>query len=430
MISSQTNKPLAAILGFGRFGRLWADLNRDFFDLLVYEPSVEARALAKASGYKTVELKECLGAEIVFFAVPMSAFESVLVELLKLKATDKLPIFSDLLSVKVYPKEIFKKYLPEKTKLLFLHPLFGPDAVRAQSGSCLGLPLMMDHQNLDGTELKVWEKRYTGLGLNVLQMTCEEHDRQAAWSQGIAHYIGRILEKMDLKPTSIDTLGAKKLHEIKSQVCNDTWDLFEGLQTLNPFTRQMRIALDQAQEELLDKLIPNRRFKDRLVIGIQGGRGSFNESAALNFLERHSTKDFELVYLYTTEAVLSSLHSGEIDRGQFAIHNSLGGMVGESITAISKFNFEIVEEFKYLIAHSLMIRPEIEFSENQTVMAHPEVFRQCAQTLKSNYPNLTQFSGQGELIDTARAAEFVALGKLPRDYAILGNKEIAQIYAK
>jgi hypothetical protein len=261
-----------------------------------------------------------------------------------------------------------------------------------------------------------------------LELTCEEHDFQAAWSQGIAHYIGRILERMNLRPTSIDTIGAKKLHEIKAQVCNDTWDLFNGLQTLNPFTRKMRVTLDQAQEELLNQLIPNRRFEDRLVIGIQGGKGSFNESAALSYLEKNNIKNYELVYLYTTEAVLQNLHSGEIDRGQFAIHNSLGGMVEESIKAICKYNFDIIEEYKILIRHSLMIRTDQKFEADQTVMAHPEVFRQCTETISKNYPKLKLLSGEGDLIDTARAAEFVATGKLPVNYAILGNPQIAKLY--
>lgn len=430
---TQTNsttevKPLAAIIGFGRFGALWAELNSNCFRVIIYDSSSERRQMAQASGYQVVELKDCLKADLVFFAVPMLAFESVLVELLKNESLDPLPLFADLLSVKVYPKEIFNKYLPSNQKLLFLHPLFGPDAVRIQQGSFDNLPLMLDSQNLNSEELLGWKELYSNLGLNVLSMTCEEHDKQAAWSQGVAHYVGRIMEKMNLQPTSIDTLGAKKLHEIKAQVCNDTWELFEGLQTLNPYTREMRVALDSAQELLLNKLIPNRRFKDRLVIGIQGGKGSFNESAALSYLERHSITNFELVYLFRTDSVLSALHSGEIDRGQFAIHNSLGGMVAETIETIGKFKFEIVEEFKFLIAHSLMMRPEIDFSDTQNVMAHPEVFRQCAQTLKLKYPGLKLLTSEGELIDTARTAEFVASGKLPADRAILGNREIAKIY--
>ena len=88
----------------------------------------------------------------------------------------------------------------------------------------------------------------------------------------------------------------------------------------------------------------------------------------------------------------------------------------------------IAEEFKFLIAHSLMLRPEIQYSEEMTVMAHPEVFRQCTETLANKYPKLKLTSGTGELIDTARVAEFVATGKLSAEYAILGNKEIARIY--
>src|SRR6202043_2424300 len=36
---------------------------------------------------------------------------------------------------------------------------------------------------------------------------------------------------------------------------------------------------------------------------------------------------------------------GTIDRGLFAIHNSAGGMVGESVAAMASYRFSIVEEF-------------------------------------------------------------------------------------
>ncbi|MFY0100153.1 hypothetical protein ABTQ08_22055, partial [Acinetobacter baumannii] len=72
--------------------------------------------------------------------------------------------------------------------------------------------------------------------LHVVELTAEEHDRMAANSQGLTHFVGRMLGELDFHSTPIDTLGARRLLEIKNQVCNDSWQLFEDLQTLNPFT--------------------------------------------------------------------------------------------------------------------------------------------------------------------------------------------------
>jgi prephenate dehydrogenase len=47
-------------------------------------------------------------------------------------------------------------------------------------------------------------------GLRVIELTLQQHDRLAAYSQGATHFIGRILQRMKFAPTPIDTLGAKK----------------------------------------------------------------------------------------------------------------------------------------------------------------------------------------------------------------------------
>ena len=39
----------------------------------------------------------------------------------------------------------------------------------------------------------------------MVDMSCEEHDRQAASTQFITHTVGRVLGAMELQPTPIDT---------------------------------------------------------------------------------------------------------------------------------------------------------------------------------------------------------------------------------
>lgn len=42
-------------------------------------------------------------------------------------------------------------------------------------------------------------------GCKMVEMGCEEHDRQAASTQFITHTVGRVLGAMDLQATPIDT---------------------------------------------------------------------------------------------------------------------------------------------------------------------------------------------------------------------------------
>ena len=260
-------------------------------------------------------------------------------------------------------------------------------------------------------------------------MSADEHDRLAAESQGVAHFVGRTLERFGFAQTPIDTLGTRRLHDVTSQVSNDTWQLFVDLQTLNPHTKGMRLRMSEAQDLVFDLLLPNRVVAGRVVVGIQGGRGSFNEDAARYYMSRTPEVPLEIVYLHTTERVLRALHEGEIDRWASAIHNSVGGMVGELVAAMARYRFAIVEEFAIKISHALHdCSRRRDFSKVDTVMAHPQVLRQCRTNLEKKYSNLRQTSGEGDLIDQAKVAELLGSGELSDTIATMGSRTLADIY--
>ena len=165
-----------------------------------------------------------------------------------------------------------------------------------------------------------------------------------------------------------------------------------------------------------------------LTIGIQGGRGSFNEEAARTHLAQIISEPYELRYLYTTPNVLEALDKGEIDRGQFAIFNTLGGLYEESLYAIAEHTFKIINKYAIKIRHSLMIRKDAELSEITTIMTHRQVLKQCEKSLAQKYPRLRLAVGEGELTDPAQIAEAIAHGQLPQQVATLSNRMMADIY--
>ncbi len=191
-----------------------------------------------------------------------------------------------------------------------------------------------------------------------------------------------------------------------------------------PFSSMTKMAELEAQvNELEEKL----KSKSILVIGVQGGKGSFNELAAQTQMAGDPGQKFELKYLHTTENVLSALDKNEIEIGQFAVRNTLGGEVAESAAAMKKHKFEIIREFKIKVAHNLMILPNATASDIKTIVAHPQAFKQCQKNLASRYPKLKQFSGDGELIDPSTWAEKLGRGELDKTYAILGNSALAKL---
>ena len=304
------SRPLPAtvgVVGLGRFGRLWASMLQSDFNLSAYDSDPGQRAEAEREGLTPASLRETLAADAVFYCVPISAFERTLRE--------HLPLFEelggtrtliDVLSVKLHPREVFDRHLPATYQALLTHPLFGPDSVAASGLE--GQTIVVDGFRMAPAALDAWKAYFTSKGLVVVPMSADEHDRLAAESQGVTHFVGRTLERFGFAQTPIDTLGTRRLHDVTSQVSNDTWQLFVDLQTLNPHTKGMRLRMSEAQDSVFDLLLPNRVVAGRVVVGIQGGRGSFNEDAARYYMSRTPEVPLEIVYLHTTERVLRALH--------------------------------------------------------------------------------------------------------------------------
>ncbi len=398
-----------AIVGLGRFGKTLQKLLEKDFELIIINRSNSS---------------DIAIADVVFYCVPISSFETVIKSQKKYFKPDHLLV--DVLSVKIHPKKIFEKHLRGlKTQALLTHPMFGPDSSREGFN---GLPLIINQFKTSEKNYIFWKNFFMKKGLKIIEMSARKHDMLAANSQGLTHFIGRILGELKFAPTPIDSLGAKKLHEVMDQTCNDTWQLFSDLQNYNPYTKSMRIKLGRTYDLLYNQLLPKRINRKKIIFGIQGGKGSFNEEAIMNYINKNKIRKYQIKYLFTTEKVLKNLHEGNIDFGLFAIQNAVGGVVEESTHAMAKYKFKILQEFQILIRHFLMKRKDVDLKNIKTVMAHSQNFRQCKDNLEKKYPNLKQMSGEGDLLDTAKCAEALSKNKIDKNTAILGPKILAKIY--
>src|SRR5487761_1216815 len=122
----------AAVIGFGRFGRLWASILRDDFDVRVHDTEAALRAEAAARGFASVPVRDALDAEVIFYCVPISAFEATIREHVRHLAEAEGPrTLVAMLSVKLHPRDVFERHLPAAHRAMLAHPLFGPDSVAA-----------------------------------------------------------------------------------------------------------------------------------------------------------------------------------------------------------------------------------------------------------------------------------------------------------
>ena len=232
------------IIGFGRFGKVLANILQKGFSIKAFDP--------KPSGtFPTVEfmdLKSVLTEKVVFIAVPIRHFESVIKEIAPQLSEGTTLI--DVCSVKSHPAEIMENNLPENVGIIATHPMFGPDSFISNNR----LKMMMNNTRDVYGQYKFWRQFFTDQGIQVMEMSPDQHDQLAAQTQGVTHFLGRMLKECGIRKTAIDTQGFRDLLDLVDQTCNDTWELYTDLQLYNPYTDEMIDKLKLATTSLDNRL--------------------------------------------------------------------------------------------------------------------------------------------------------------------------------
>jgi len=238
------------VYGLGRFGSFWAGMLARSASVCAYSRSPDRPV---PEGVRRVGEDEVLSQPVVIYCVAISAMEEVLERSRARLAREVLVM--DTCSVKTHPVGLMERILPATASILGTHPMFGPDSARASAVAgtrgATGLPMILCPARITARELERWRELFTSLGLSVSVMTPDEHDREAAFTQGVAHYIGRVLSDLGVRPSPIATVGYRKLLEIVEQTCNDPWQLFLDLQRYNPHTREMRERLEKSLRAIM-----------------------------------------------------------------------------------------------------------------------------------------------------------------------------------
>lgn len=231
----------ASIVGIGRFGLFWAQWIANEFDVQV---SSRRTLTGLPDGIRQVAIEEAARADVVFLTVPISAVPQTLERLRP--HLDSRTTVVDTCSVKVFPVAQMQRILPKTTGIIACHPMFGPDSALNRTDL---LPLITwpvrDLYDRYPQLLEIFER----LRMRIVEMTPEDHDREAAFTQGITHLIGRLLAEMNLEQSEIATLGYRCLLQVMEQTCNDPVQLFRDLQRYNTFTRDMRRQFADAVEQ-------------------------------------------------------------------------------------------------------------------------------------------------------------------------------------
>ena len=234
------------VYGLGRFGTLWASILSERHEVWGYNRS---KGRPTPQGVVRVELSQLGECDALFLCTAISAIDHACATLLPVVRPKQVVL--DTCSVKSYPVKTMVELLPDSVDVLGTHPMFGPDSVAEGVDN---LPMVLSPGRCSSATLAFWQNVFEELGLRVIVMSAETHDREAAYTQGITHFVGRLLDALNVRPSAIATLGYQKILEVVEQTCNDPYQLFVDLQRFNPYTTGMRRDLRVAFDELLSQL--------------------------------------------------------------------------------------------------------------------------------------------------------------------------------
>jgi prephenate dehydrogenase len=230
--------PSITIIGFGAFGQLVASLLAPHASVSIFEHSKRAGREALKRGFRIVKHAGDISAEIVILAVPVQALGECLHEIAPHLRAGQLVV--DVCSIKEEPARLMRETLPPYVEILASHPMFGPESAR---------------KRLAGSQIvfcpirgKRW--RHLAVFLRFLQFdvvvtTPEDHDRQAAMTQGLTHLLARALSSLEMHPR-IRTRSFELMSEALALVANDAPEVFEAVTLRNQHMASLRERLLQA----------------------------------------------------------------------------------------------------------------------------------------------------------------------------------------
>lgn len=233
-------KRTIGIMGFGRFGQFMAAHLSPRFDVIAGSRSDHA-AEAEALGVEWAPLQTAAEQDCVIVSVSISTLHDVLRSFAP--SFSRGALVCDVSSVKVYPCSLLDAYVPEGCHCLGTHPLFGPDTARAGlAGHTIALcPLR-------GYDPGPIASTLTDMGLEVIQTTPDEHDRNMARSLALIHFMGSALSGLGIGDVTLATATHRRLCELVSITHNDSPQLLLDMHRYNPYAAGVR-------RKLIDRLV-------------------------------------------------------------------------------------------------------------------------------------------------------------------------------
>lgn len=195
--------------------------------------------------------KQVLGkTQLLIFCVPIRDFEQAIANY-----RDIIPdycVVMDTCSVKSIPCQILGRLQKQRPNIHIIgsHPLFGPQSAPI---SCRGQRVAL--VDISGGQTSIFVSNFwqTLLGTTVIQTTAEEHDRQMG-TQLLNHFIGRAATSAGITRVPLSTKTHELFMDIVDIISGNSIDLFEDMNTFNPYSTEIREKFLESAMSLHNRL--------------------------------------------------------------------------------------------------------------------------------------------------------------------------------
>lgn len=214
------------------------------FQILAFDKNVQA---AGVEGIKFSDLAGVCACDIVILAVPVSEMREVCSSMSSLLRPGTTVM--DVGSVKVEPSRIMAETFPDHVDIIATHPMFGPQSITAGTRDLKVVlcPVRSTHTRRVAAFLR------SAFGLKVIVTSPEQHDWEAAMTQGLTHLIAKTLLRLE-PPRQITTRSFDLIWEAVSMVRHDAAGVSDAIEARNPYAEIARRAffdqLDAVTAEL------------------------------------------------------------------------------------------------------------------------------------------------------------------------------------
>ncbi len=239
------------IVGYGAFGSLLARLLSGHGQVMVFDQSSERSEPIPPGVMFTERYGDLAGCSAVFIATPLESIRDVC-EQLSLVVQDDM-IVADVCSVKVKPAQVMQEILGGRCRLLATHPLFGPQTVSSVD-DVAGKKLVWHEISDEGGFGPLRELFEQGLGIEIVEVSPEEHDREMAWVHGLTFFAGKALLSMNPPTSTLGTNYYQKLLDLVEVEKGHSDELFMTIQQGNPYTDDIRREFMNSLQKLEDHI--------------------------------------------------------------------------------------------------------------------------------------------------------------------------------